>query len=179
MESPIAAAQRDLDEAAEFENLVAPFIGSVWLEKNPPKDGETIKFEVSNFFRGIRPNVMGEATARNEFLIRIAAVPFIETMPTPAPVTQTHGQRTRVVGNATPAKPIVERFPLSFFTLSEFLQKHRPEMDFDVTILETLAEPDRGHEHEQRIEPSKPPTIEESISRLVTALTAGQKPAAS
>jgi hypothetical protein len=175
MESPIATAQRDLDEARRFEENIEPFVGSVWVEKNPPPNGETVKFEINNFFRGIRPNVMGEATKRDEFLIRVAVTPFIATEPE-KPRIETRGGRKRIF-EAVAATPTIEKFPLAFFTLSEFLQKHQPEKEFDITVLEVLAEPDAGHEHEKWIEQPKPPTVEESIARLVSALTAAQKPA--
>jgi hypothetical protein len=126
MENPIALENRNLKETAEGELLVEPFNKTIWLEKNPPANGETIKFEINNFFKAVRPNVVGQASARNEFLYRVAVIPFIETPPPPVPLVQTRGQRTRVTG-AMPQKPIVERFPLAFFTLSEFLKNHRPE----------------------------------------------------
>jgi hypothetical protein len=176
-ENPITVAQRDMAEASQFEALVSPFEGSIWIEKNPPPNTEKLKFEMKNYFRGLRPNILGEATRRDEFLIRVAAIPFHEYLPEP-PRVSTHAGRKRVWEVPVNTKPIRETFPLAFFTLSEFLKAHQPERTMDISVLETLAAPDVGFEHEARIEQPKPATVEESIGKLVAALTAAaQKPA--
>ena len=175
-ENPITVAQRDMDEAAQFEALVSPFEGSIWIEKNPPENMEKLKFEMKNFFRGIRANIMGEATRRDEFLIRVAAIPFHEYQPEP-PRVSTHAGRKRVWEVPVNTKPTRETFPLAFFTLSEFLKMYKPERTMDISVLETIGAPDVGFEHEARVEQPRPMSVEESISRLVTALTGAQKPA--
>ena len=175
-EHPSTTMQRDLDESANFEALVSPFENSVWIEKNPPPNTEKLKLEMKNFFRGLRPNVIGEATARDQFLIRVAAIPFYEHEPE-KPKIEVRGGRKRIFEVPANTKPIRETFPLGFWTLSEFLKTHKPEDGRDIEILETIAAPDAGHEHEARIEQPKPPTIDESIARLVAAMTAAQKPA--
>jgi hypothetical protein len=174
MESPLVVAQHNLDEAREFEQHVEGFVNSVWLEKNPPANSETIKFKIVNFFKGVRVNVLAEASRRDEFLLRISVIPFTESPPEKVQV-EVRGQRKHIVGGV-PSKSVIQQYPLAFFHLADFLESHRPEDGRDVEVLEILAEPDQGHTAEQRIEPAKQPTIQDLISGLTAALTAN-KPA--
>jgi hypothetical protein len=177
-EHPSTTMQRDMQESANFDALFEPFQNSVWVEKNPPENTEKLKLEMKNCFWGIRPNVMGEATARDQRLLRSACIPFYEHEPE-KPKIEVRGGRKRIFEVPANTKPIRETFPLSFFTLSEFLAKHKPVNDMDVSVLETLSALDVGHEHEARIEQPKPVSVEESIGKLVAALTAASKPATS
>jgi hypothetical protein len=168
-ENPISVAQRDIDEARKFEENVEPYIKTIWIERNTPPNTEKLKFEMQYFFRGIRPNVLGEATTRSEFLIRCAAIPFHEYLPEP-PRVSTHAGRKRVWEVPVNTKPVRESFPLAFFTLSEFLKTHKPEPDRDIEILEILSAPDVGHENEKRPEPEHVPTMPELMQLMANAL---------
>jgi hypothetical protein len=168
-EHPIATMQRDMQETQNFDALLAPFEGTIWIEKSPLPNAEQLKFEMKNFFRGIRPNVTGEAVARDQFVIRVACIPFYEHLPEP-PKVETRGGRRRVFEVPTNTKATRETFPLGFWTLSEFLAKHRPETKMDVTILETIAAPDIGYERIEWIEPERVPTMPELMQALAAAL---------
>jgi hypothetical protein len=157
IENPITTWNESNLELEALKATVDSF-SDVILKPKTVKEGETILFKklVNVHFKG-RESIAIPNGLRSDCVAVACVEPFY-----------------RLAGYATETR---ETFISEFLPLIELLDGYEAENGQSLAPLLELCEQDRGKTREVRVDPPKPPTIQDLISGLTDALKANQKSA--